>query len=74
MKNTSHNSLTSNVSVGVPCESTVDRRAAIRHSWSEGEAAERQRLAIQMQIGLASQISIGPQKKPRFERRLEWAS
>lgn len=74
MENTSHNSLTSNVSVVPLCESTVDRRTAIRHSWSEEEAAERQRLAIQMQIGLASLISIGSQKKPRFERRLEWAS
>ena len=68
------NSHISNISVLGVSESTRDRRSAINSAWSDEEAAERQRLAIQMQMGLAAIISINPGKNPLSKRTFELAS
>jgi len=67
----SHNSILSIVAVS---DSIRDRRSAITSSWSAEEAAERQRLAVKMQVGLATLILLGQRKRPRLKRVLELAS
>ena len=74
MEFTSRNSLKSIVSIVGRSESAKDRRSAINGSWSDQELAERRRLAVQMQVGLAALIPIDQQKNPRLKRTFELAS
>jgi len=74
MEFNSRNSRKSIISIVTLSESTQDLRVAINSSWSVEEAAERQRLAIQMQIELIALMSTVRQKTPRFNRTLELAS
>ena len=66
--------LNSIISIVARTKHAKDCRFAIKNSWSDGEKQERRKKAIEMQVRLASLISMEQRKTIRVGRVLELAS